>query len=63
MKALNLVLTLLFYSLRALGRSRSDLLLENVALPQQIEGPVPAADSSRHDCLILLFASGSIAGG
>jgi len=31
MKALNLVLTLLFYSLRALGRSRGDLLLENVA--------------------------------
>ena len=31
MKALKLVLTLLFYSLRALGRSRSDLLLENVA--------------------------------
>jgi len=37
MEALNLVLTLLFYSLRALGRSRSDLLLENVALRQQID--------------------------
>lgn len=37
MKALNLVLTLLFYSFRALGRSRSDLLLENVALRRQIK--------------------------
>ena len=36
MKALRLVLTVLFHSLRALGRSRSDLLLENVALRQQI---------------------------
>jgi len=36
MKALNLVLTVLFYSLRALGRSRCDLLLENVALRQQV---------------------------
>jgi len=36
MKALNLVLTVLLQSLRALGRSRSDLLLENVALRQQI---------------------------
>jgi transposase InsO family protein len=36
MKALNLVLSLLFYSLRVLGRSRSDLLLENVALRQQL---------------------------
>jgi len=37
MKALNLVLTLLFYSLRAPGRSRSDLLLEDVALRQQVK--------------------------
>jgi hypothetical protein len=36
MKSLNLVLTVLFQSLRSLGRSRSDLLLENVALRQQI---------------------------
>jgi len=36
MRALNLVLTILFHSLRALGRSRSDLLLENLALRQQI---------------------------
>jgi len=36
MKALRLVLTVLFHSLHALGRSRSDLVLENVALRQQI---------------------------
>jgi len=36
MKALRLVLTVLFHSLRALGRSRSDLVLENLALRQQI---------------------------
>jgi len=36
MKALNLVLTVVFYSVRALGRSRCHLLLENVALRQQI---------------------------
>jgi hypothetical protein len=36
MRALNLVPTVLFQSLRALGRSRSDVLLENVALRQQI---------------------------
>jgi putative transposase len=36
MNGLNLVLTLLFYSLRALGGSRSDVLLENVVLRQQI---------------------------
>jgi len=36
MKALNLVLTLLFHSLRALGRARSELVLENVALRQQV---------------------------
>jgi hypothetical protein len=34
MKALNLVLTLLFHSLRALGRARSELVLENLALRQ-----------------------------
>jgi len=36
MNGLNLVLTLLFYSLRALGRSRSDVLFENLVLRQQI---------------------------
>jgi putative transposase len=36
MRALRLVLTVLFHRLRALGRSRSDLLLENVALRQQV---------------------------
>ncbi len=36
MRALNLVLTILFRSVRALGRSRSDLILENLALRQQI---------------------------
>ncbi len=36
MKALNLVLTLLFHSLRALGRARSELVLENLALRQQV---------------------------
>ena len=36
MKACRLVLTVLFHSLRALGQSRSDLVLENVALRQQI---------------------------
>ena len=35
-RALRLVLTVLFHSLRALGRSRADLVLENVALRQQI---------------------------
>src|SRR5271166_6824684 len=42
MKALRLVLTILFHSLRALGRSRSDLLLENVALRQQINALIQA---------------------
>jgi transposase InsO family protein len=36
MRALRLVLTVLFQSLRAVGRSRSDLILENLALGQQI---------------------------
>ena len=36
MKALNLVLTLLFHSRRALGRARSELVLENLALRQQL---------------------------
>ena len=36
MRVLNLVLTVLFQSVRALGRSRSDLILENMALRQQI---------------------------
>ena len=36
MRALNLVLTVLFQSLRAVGRSRSDVILENLALRQQI---------------------------
>ena len=36
MRVLNLVLTVLFQSVRALGRSRSDLILENLALRQQI---------------------------
>ncbi len=36
MRSLNLVLTLLLHSLRALGRSRSDLILENLALRQQV---------------------------
>jgi len=40
MKALNLMLTVLFYSLRALGRSRCNLLLENVALRQQVNALV-----------------------
>jgi putative transposase len=42
MKALRLVLTVLFHSLRALSRSRSDLLLENVALRQQINALIQA---------------------
>ena len=42
MKALRLVLTVLFHSLRALGRSRSDLLLQNVALRQQINALIQA---------------------
>ncbi len=36
MRFLNLALTVLLYSLRALGRSRSDLILENLALRQQL---------------------------
>ena len=32
MRSLDLVLALLLHSLRALGRSRSDLILENLAL-------------------------------
>ncbi len=36
MRALNLVLTVVLHGLRALGRSRSDLILENLALCQQI---------------------------
>jgi hypothetical protein len=36
MNAFHLVLTLLVHSVRALGRSRADLVLENVALRQQI---------------------------
>ncbi|HME73852.1 MAG TPA: hypothetical protein VKM54_28910 [Myxococcota bacterium] len=36
MNVLRLVLAVLFHSLRALGRSRADLVLENVALRQQI---------------------------
>ncbi len=36
MRALNLVLTVVLQSLRALGRSRSDLIVENLALRQQI---------------------------
>jgi putative transposase len=36
MNVFRLVLTVLFHSLRALGRSRADLVLENVALRQQI---------------------------
>ncbi len=36
MRALNLVLTVLFQTLRVLGRSRSDLILENLALRQQV---------------------------
>ena len=36
MRMLNLVLTVLFQSVRALGCSRSDLILENLALRQQI---------------------------
>ena len=36
MRVLNLVLTVLFQSVRALGRSRLDLILENLALRQQI---------------------------
>jgi group II intron maturase len=36
MKPLRLVLSVLFHSLRALGRSHSDLALENIALRQQI---------------------------
>ena len=62
-KALNLALTVLFQSLRPLGRSRSDRLLENVALRQQInaliktkplprlqpeERAVPAANTPGH---------------
>ena len=44
MEALNPVLTVLFQSLRALGRSRSDLILENLALRQQVGS---AKDSAR----------------
>jgi hypothetical protein len=36
MKVLNLVLTLLFHSLRALGRARAELVLENLALRRQV---------------------------
>ena len=36
MRGLNLVLTVVLHGLRALGRSRSDLILENLALRQQI---------------------------
>ena len=36
MRALNLVLTVLFQSLRAGGRSRLDLILENLAPRRQI---------------------------
>ena len=36
MNVFRLVLTVLFHSLRALGQSRADLVLENVALRQQI---------------------------
>ncbi len=36
MRALNLVLTVLFQTLRVLGRSRSDLILENLALRLQV---------------------------
>ena len=36
MKPLRLVLSVLFHSLRALGRSHSDLVLENIALRQQL---------------------------
>jgi hypothetical protein len=36
MKDLNLMLTLRFQSLRALGRARSELMLENLALRQQV---------------------------
>jgi hypothetical protein len=36
MRALNLVLTVLFQTLRVLGRSRSDPILENLALCQQV---------------------------
>ncbi len=36
MRALNLVLTVVLHGLGALGRSRSDLILENLALRQQI---------------------------
>ena len=36
MRALNLVLTVVLHSLRALGRSRSDLILESLALRQQV---------------------------
>ena len=47
MKALRLVLTVLFYRLQALGRSRSDPLLENVALRQQINALTQAKPLSR----------------
>ncbi len=36
MRALHLVLTVLFQTLRVLGRSRSDLILENLALRLQV---------------------------
>ena len=36
MRALHLVLTVLFQTLRVLGRSCSDLILENLALRQQV---------------------------
>ena len=42
MKALRLALTVLIHCLRVLGRSRSDLLLENVALRQQINALIRA---------------------
>jgi len=42
LKALNLVLNLLFYGIRALGCSRCDLLLANVAPRQQINALIQA---------------------
>ncbi len=35
MRALHLVLTVLFQTLRVLGHSRSDLILENLAVPSR----------------------------
>ncbi|HME69295.1 MAG TPA: hypothetical protein VKM54_05440, partial [Myxococcota bacterium] len=64
MKALRLVLTVLFHSLRALGRSRSDLLLENVALRQQINAltqakPLPRLQPEERMLWVALQASAS----